>query len=236
MKMSEITRREIDFLREKYEGEALEDAIKRVENGEPLAYVLGEWYFYNETYKVNENVLIPRPETEHLVDWVCRLAKKDGRIADLCTGSGCVAISSLCKRNDLYADLYDISEKALEVARENAERNGVSGRVRFYKLDLLREKPTGKYDLIASNPPYIQSKVVNTLDSTVKDYEPHLALDGGEDGLDFYRRFDTFADILTDGGYLVYEIGYDESEALEKMGYEIKKDYSGNDRIAIKRK
>ncbi|MBO4413528.1 MAG: peptide chain release factor N(5)-glutamine methyltransferase [Clostridia bacterium] len=226
--------RELSLLREKFSGDELDAAARRVAGGEPLGYVLGEWYFMNETYEVGPDCLIPRPETEHLVEKLVSLCPENGVFADLCTGSGCVAVSALVMRPDLTAVAYDVSEKALEIAERNAEKNGVSGRIRFVRADLMKEEPAGYFDVIAANPPYIPTEVINGLSEEVRR-EPRLALDGGPDGLAFYRRFDAVLPRrLRPGGALVFEIGYDEGDALRGMGYTVTKDYSGNDRVAVK--
>lgn len=231
-----ISPRDFALLCEKFgEGDGLTEAVERLKTREPLAYILGEWYFRNETYKVTPDVLIPRPETEHIVEKVVSLCPRGGRILDLCTGSGCIAISSLCERKDITAAAVDISEKALAIAKENAVINGVSDRISFVQADVLHgDKIEGKYDVIVSNPPYIRSDVIPGLEPEVQ-CEPKLALDGGEDGLDFYRAIEKYYMAnLNDGGYTVFEIGYDQGLALSGMGYEIFRDYSRNDRVAVK--
>lgn len=234
MKLSNL---EENLLREKFaDGEGYLDALYRLENGEPLAYIIGEWYFYDETYKVTPDCLIPRPETEHLVEWLIKNLPENACFADLCTGSGCIAISTLVHRKDVTAVALDISEKALKIAKENAKLNGVSDRISFICGDVLGCSPLGeqKFDAIASNPPYIQSAVIDTLSEQVKN-EPRIALDGGSDGLDFYRvLFDRLRSNVLDGKPIICEIGYDQGEILKELfGCQIMKDYSGNDRIAI---
>ncbi len=234
MKLSNL---EQTLLREFFFDEAsYNDAIKRLENGEPLAYVIGEWYFYNETYKVSPDCLIPRPETEHLVEWLIKNLPQNGTFADLCTGSGCVAISTLAHREDLTAVAVDISDKALKLARQNALINGVSDRIRFLCSDVLLGTSLGnsRFDAIASNPPYIKTDVIDTLSPQVK-CEPIIALDGGPDGLDFYRvLYSRYKKNVKCGGHIICEIGYDQGGDLHKLfGCKIIKDYSGNDRIAI---
>ena len=234
MSLYGLSARDISFLSEKFSGKELENAARRVASGEPLPYVIGEWYFMNETYEVGPDCLVPRPETEHLVEKLVSLCPVNGIFADLCTGSGCVAVSALSMRPDLSAVAFDVSEKALEIARRNAARNGVSERITFICSDLMKEEPDGLYDVIAANPPYVAARVIDGLSSEVK-HEPRIALDGGPDGLDFYRRFDSvLPGHVKPGGALVFEIGYDQGAALTGMGYEVTKDYSGNDRIALK--
>ena len=234
MKLSNL---EEKLLKEKFsDHEAYDKAIERLKNGEPFAYVIGEWYFYDETYKVSPDCLIPRPETEHLVEWLIKNLPLNGIFADLCTGSGCIAISALAHRKDLTALAVDISDKALELAKENAVLNGVSDRITFVQADILNDDflSERKFDVIVSNPPYIKSDVIDTLSVQV-NYEPRIALDGGNDGLDFYRvLFGKYIDNVKPNGAVICEIGYDQGRALNELfGCRIMKDYSGNDRIAL---
>lgn len=222
-------------------------AVIRRQAREPLAYILGEADFYGESYRVSPACLIPRPESELLVDFACRRLPRSGRMADLCTGSGCLAISTLAHRPDCVADAYDISGDALTLARENAERNGVSARLAFYKCDLLaphgwEDTPLADgdaYDLILSNPPYVTTSEMQALPPEVR-CEPTLALHGGEDGLVFYRTFiATFSRCLRTGGVFLFEIGADEGDALRALGaqagfsVDILPDLTGRDRMAL---
>ncbi len=234
MKLSNL---EETLLREKFaDDEGYCGAVRRMENGEPLAYILGEWYFYDETYKVSPDCLIPRPETEHLVEWLIKNLPINGTFADLCTGSGCIAISTLVHRKDLTAVAVDISDKALKIAKENAIMNGVSDRISFICADVLYDSPLGetKFDAVVSNPPYIRSDIIDTLSIQVKN-EPRIALDGGCDGLDFYRvLFDRYKQNVCHNGTVICEIGYDQGQVLKELfDCQVMKDYSGNDRIAI---
>lgn len=236
---AEISERDLSILREKFpEKSAFEAALTRLENREPLAYIIGEWYFYDEVYKVTPDCLIPRPETEHIVEFLIKNLPRNGFFADLCTGSGCIAISTLVHRPDCRAVAVDISEGALAVAKENAESNGVSDRITFIKSDITAGNTLGNtlFDAIASNPPYIDSDVIDTLEPEVLK-EPRIALDGGDDGLDFYRvLLRDYRKNIKPSGYLVCEIGYDQGQRLRDLcGCEIKKDYSGNDRVMILR-
>ncbi len=233
----EISRRDMELLCEKFkDGDELSAAIKRLEAREPLAYVLGEWYFYGETYTVSPDCLIPRQDTEHLVDKAISLLPPDGKFADLCTGSGCIAISTLVHRPDTRAVCVDISEGALAIASRNARENGVSERLEFRLGDVLSDDVLSSemYDIILSNPPYIASEVIDTLEEEVRR-EPRIALDGGDDGLVFYRRLiSTYLKHVKQGGYLIMEIGYDQGAKLRELcDCEIYKDYGGNDRVAI---
>lgn len=234
MKLSNL---EVNLLREKFKNEdEYVKAVARLESGEPFAYVIGEWYFYDETYKVSPDCLIPRPETEHLVEWLIINMPKNGFFADLCTGSGCIAISTLVHRPDLTAVAVDISDKALEIAKENAVLNGVNERVTFIHSDVINDTPLSddKFDVIVSNPPYIQSEVIDTLSEQVRN-EPKIALDGGNDGLDFYRvLFNKYKKNVNHNGSIICEIGYDQGQVLKDLfGCQIMKDYSSNDRIAL---
>lgn len=235
--MMKLSKLEEELLSEKFPSKVeYNAALSRLERGEPLAYILGEWYFYDERYKVSPNCLIPRPETEHIVDELIRVLPKNARFADLCTGSGCIAISVLCHRPDVTALAVDISDKAIAIAKENAILNGVSDRISFICADILNNEPLGaeKFDAISSNPPYICSEIIDTLDEQVKK-EPRIALDGGNDGLDFYRViFNRYIKNVKRGGMIICEIGYDQGSSVsEAFGCRIFKDYSSNDRIAI---
>ncbi|MBR6514453.1 MAG: peptide chain release factor N(5)-glutamine methyltransferase [Clostridia bacterium] len=224
-----MTDRELSFLKEHFEGGSLDDAISRVEAGEPLAYVIGEWYFWDDTFKLNRACLIPRPDTEHLVEHGLKHIKPGDRIADLCCGSGCIGLSVLKHTRDTVCTFVDISEDALSMAKLNAESMGLSDRCRFICLDILKNRVEGDFDVILSNPPYIQSDVVSALEVT--KHEPRIALDGGADGMDFYR-------VLVrdyDPGVMILEIGYDQKEDIEALcDCKVYNDYVGNPRVAVK--
>lgn len=213
--------------------------IGRRAKREPVAYILEQWEFMGLTFDVSGDVLIPEQDSEFLVEEALRHCEDGMRVLDLCTGSGCIALSVLNFTNDTKAVCTDISQKALLVAEKNADKLGLSERVTFEETDLF-PKEEGKFDLIVSNPPYIASSVIETLAPEVKDYEPRLALDGDADGLSFYRRIvDKVPAYLYSSGYLVMEIGYDQADdvrgLLEKNGryheIEVVKDFSGNDRV-----
>lgn len=187
----------------------------------PLAYLTGSVSFMGLDFFVDERVLIPRQDTETLVEAV-RPHLFDGmRFLDLCTGSGCVALSLLSYSNDTEAVATDLSDGALCVAARNAGALGLSGRVRFVCCDLFpgeKEKPESGFDLITANPPYIATAVIDTLEDEVRVYEPREALDGGEDGLAFYRRIVKEAGTwLARGGFLFTEIGYDQEQAVTAL-------------------
>lgn len=236
--LNKLSRLERELLTEHFgDGEAFCEAVARVRGGEPLAYVLGEWYFYGLTFKLNDACLIPRADTEHIVETAIKRVAKNGRFVDLCTGSGCIAVSILKSRPDLIGEGCDISDAALTAARENAETNGV--RAVFYSLDVLSATPEkGIYDAVIANPPYIKSAVIPTLDTVQR--EPKAALDGGGDGLKFYREIvKRYAPSLKENGIFIFEIGYDQGEDIKTVaelnGFTctVTKDYGGNDRVAV---
>lgn len=223
---------------------ALENALARRLSGEPLAYILGDVDFFRESYLVTPDVLIPRPDTECLVEYAVRHLPRGARFADLCTGSGCIAISILASRPDTTAVAVDISPAALDVARQNAERNGVTDRISFLCADALAPiapDALGRPDAVLSNPPYIASKVIETLSAEVR-HEPRLALDGGSDGLNFYRAMLGYLPTLMQSGMILFEIGYDQETAIthlaEQVGLccEVRRDYGGNPRVAVLRR
>lgn len=205
----------------------------------PIQYILNKAYFCGLPLYVNENVLIPRFDTEVLVEEVLKISKKDKskRILDICTGSGAIAIALKKLGGFERVDALDISDKALEVAKRNA--NELDLNINFLKSDMFSSLTCeNKYDIIVSNPPYIQSDVVDTLESEVKDFEPRLALDGDADGMKFYKIIaENYEDYLVDNGVLALEIGYDEANDIralfEGKNVVIKKDLANLDRFAI---
>lgn len=233
-----------DKVLETYEVRRFTDYIYRRGMREPAHYIIGEVEFRGHIFKVNNNVLIPRPETELLVEEAVKSVGKGLTVLDLCTGSGCIAISiakelPLCK---VYA--VDISDRAIKIAQENAQMNSVGDRVTFLTGDLFSAVEhiglNGKIDLIVSNPPYVSNIEMNELQPEIKNYEPALALYGGEDGLDFYRRIVHEApSYLSPGGDLMMELGYGEAEGVRSLfenekfftGIEIIKDLAGIDRV-----
>ena len=222
----------------------LESAVKKRCEHYPLQYILGYWDFCNETYRVNENTLIPRQDTEKLVELAIRYLPENARFIDLCTGSGCIAISTLAARKDCRAVAVDIFPETLEIAGENAESNGVGDRVGFLCRDVLSAEfmnEVGSFDCILSNPPYIETKQIALLDEELS-FEPEAALDGGDDGLDFYRVIIAdYKKYLNKDGIMLLEIGCDQAKAVTAiaanagMRCEIFKDYGGNDRVAYLR-
>lgn len=231
-----LTRRDEDFV-----SEELENAVKKRCERYPLQYILGLWEFCHETYRVTEDTLIPRQDTEKLVELAVRLMPENSRFIDLCTGSGCVAVSTLAQRADCRAVAVDLFEPTLEVARDNAERNGVGDRLGFVAEDVLVPEfmdTLGKFDCILSNPPYIETKVLELLDEELS-FEPEAALDGGDDGLTFYRAIiGSYGKYLTENGIMLLEIGCDQARAVTAIAHanafkcEVYKDFGGNDRVA----
>ena len=222
---------------------AVNEMLSRRKNGEPLQYILGECEFMSLPFYVESGVLIPRADTETLVEEIIKAAKPQMKILDICSGSGCIGISLAHYIKDATVTMLDISDKAMNVSEKNIALNGVQDRVTVIKCDILNEIPQGEYDVIVSNPPYIETAVIDKLQTEVKDYEPRLALDGGGDGLVFYRRItDTAPQMLNENGILALEIGFDQgksvSELMKKNFEDIKvtKDLAGNDRVVIGRK
>lgn len=218
-------------------------AIKKLCNGIPIQHITNRQEFMKMTFFVDENVLIPRPDTEILVEEVIKIAKKINakKILDLCTGSGAIAISLAKYIDKSNITAVDISDKALNVAKLNAKNNEVEDRITFVESDLFKNLKKEKYDIIVSNPPYIKKEVLKKLDKEVQK-EPKLALDGGYDGLDFYRKIINKAEeYLKFNGYLCFEIGYDQKEDVENLLKEqekyinitCKKDLCDNDRVVI---
>lgn len=219
--------------------------INEIINGKPLQYITNNQEFMGLNFFVNENVLIPQPDTEIIVEETLKkceelLQKNDKiKILDLCTGSGAIAVSLenfLGDKAEVFAS--DISTKALEVAKYNNEKNSTN--VIFIESDLFERMQEKKFNIIVSNPPYIRSNVINELSKQVQN-EPHLALDGGEDGLEFYKKIIEQACNHIKNGYLILEIGYDQKEDVENLLKENRnyaeintiQDLSGNDRCVV---
>ena len=227
---------------------AVEMAVERLVGGEPLAYVLGEWDFYGLRLEVNKNVLIPRDDTCAVTELAIRNAlflEQAPRILDLCTGSGCIGLAVASRVKDARVTLGDISKDALAVAKRNVAASHMTGRVSCLQIDALSKPQAflGKFDMIVSNPPYVTTMEMEALPHSVLDFEPHLALLGGADGLDFYRAItENYKDALKDGGYLCYEFGEDQGDSvcniLEKNGFTIierAKDFNDRERAVIAR-
>lgn len=190
--------------------------------GEPVAYLIGEWEFYGLPLDISSDVLIPRPDTEVLAEQAIEYVKTLGecRVLDLCAGSGCIGLAVASQVPQARVVLGEYSDAALKVCRQNIRRNSLSGRVVPMQVD-AREKPErtlGEFQCIVSNPPYIPRADIETLDTSVKDYEPHLALDGGEDGLDFYQTISgKWKDALVPGGRLYFEVGIGQADSVLRI-------------------
>lgn len=221
------------------------EAVNRRKARYPLQYLLGTWGFWRQEYEVSPACLIPRPDTELLVEYAARHLPKGARFLDLCTGSGCIAISLLCERPDLTGVAVDLFEDTLTLAKRNARRNGVGeDRLTFVRGDVLDGSfmtTLGTFDAILSNPPYITPAVIDTLEKELT-FEPRAALDGGEDGLIFYRRMITGADYrqaVRENGRFIFEIGYDQGDALQAMATQngfscsLHRDLGGQHRMAV---
>ena len=217
--------------------------VQRHLDGEPTAYLIGEWEFYGLPLDISRDVLIPRPDTEVLAGLAIDFVKTQGecRVLDLCAGSGCVglAVASQCPGSRVV--LGELSEGALRVCRQNIRRNGLSGRVVPMQMDALAPPPAqlGEFRCLVSNPPYIPAGDIPGLDPSVRDYEPHMALDGGADGLDFYRNLAReWKNALTVGGKIFLEVGIGQADdvlrLLRAQGFgdlEITKDLNGIPRV-----
>ena len=226
--------------------QSLEDAVNRMVRGEPLAYILGEWEFYGLKLHVTSDVLIPRDDTCALAEIAIRQAlflDANPRILDLCTGSGCIGLAIASRVKDAKVTLADLSREALAVAKKNVALHHMGGRVSCVQADAMAEPPAflGQFDMIVSNPPYIDETDMQTLEVSVKDYEPHMALYGGRDGLDFYRSItEKYRHILKPGGYLCYEFGEEQGDdvcnILAANGFTVRKrvkDFCGTERAVI---
>ncbi|MGM9604527.1 MAG: peptide chain release factor N(5)-glutamine methyltransferase [Faecousia sp.] len=220
--------------------------VNRLLNEEPLAYVLGEWEFYGLPLYVNPDVLIPRDDTCAVTELAINKSlflDKDPRVLDLCCGSGCIGLAIASRVKDARVTLADISKEALAVAKKNIARNKLGGRVSTFQADARKVAPgfLGKFDLIVSNPPYINAEDMKQLPKSVGEFEPHLALFGGEDGLDFYRCIlQNFTSILKPGGFICFEFGMDMGDAvcklLEENDYTIverKRDFNDRERAVL---
>ena len=226
----------------------MDQAVSRVLEGEPLAYVLGEWDFYGMTLRVDKNVLIPRDDTCAVTSLAIKQSlflDTSPRIMDLCTGSGCIGLAVATRVKDAKVTLADISREALAVAKKNVTDMKLSARVSCVQADALGDPAPflGKFDLIVSNPPYITKEDMNQLPNSVKDYEPHLALFGGDDGLDFYRNIACkYSNSLKPGGYICFEFGMGQGDDVCKIlhdnGYTVLervKDYNDIERAVLAR-
>lgn len=222
-----------------------ENCIKELIKGKPLQYITNKQEFMGLDFYVDENVLIPQPDTEILVEKTIEIAEttQKNKILDMCTGSGCIAISLAKKINNAQIIAVDISNNALNVANKNAINNNVENKIKFINSDMFNNIEE-KFDIIVSNPPYIETETINKLEIEVQN-EPHLALDGGIDGLKFYKIIANNAfKYLNENGYLLLEIGYNQQNSVTQLlqdigkykNIETVKDLGGNYRIVIARK
>ena len=224
----------------------VDEALTRLRQGEPLPYVLGEWNFYGLPLYVGPQVLIPRDDTCALAELAIHRAlflDQDPRILDLCCGSGCIGLAIASRLKDARVTLGDLSKEALSVARKNIQRNHLGGRVSCVQVDAMEEPPAflGKFDMIVSNPPYVTAGEMEELPPSVRDFEPHMALYGGPDGLDFYRSItERCRSILKPGGFLCYEFGMGQGDAvcaiLEENGFTVlerTRDYNDRERAVL---
>jgi len=216
-------------------------AKKRVE-GIPLQYITGEAWFWGNRFEVSPDCLIPQPDTEHCVALALKHLQSGGHLLDMCTGSGCIAISILKENTTAVGTAVDISAAALELAKRNAASNGVIDRLTAHVLDVLSDDALAlvkEADVIVSNPPYINTDVIDTLSDEVR-HEPLIALDGGGDGMVFYRHFiNVLAPNMKRDAVMILEIGYDQSERIAKLcreanlSCELHRDFGGNVRVAL---
>ena len=201
---------------------AVRNLVERHLAGEPVAYLIGEWEFYGLPLDISKDVLIPRPDTEVLAREAIDYLQTQGecRVLDLCTGSGCIGLAVASQTTGTRVVLGEYSDAALKICRQNIRRNGLSGRVVPIQVDALEkpERTLGEFQCIISNPPYIPRADIDGLDASVREYEPHLALDGGEDGLDFYRAIaEKWKDALAPGGRLYFEVGIGQADEVLRI-------------------
>ena len=225
-----------------FDSAALAEAVEKRRMRVPLQYILGKWDFFGLTFEVGPHCLCPRADTEITVEAVLERLPENASVLELCTGSGCIPVAICSKRSDVTAVSTDLFEETLAVAKRNAGRNGVADRITFVRSDVFvrdLDRADESFDAIVSNPPYIPSKDIDRLSPEVLQ-EPRAALDGGEDGLDFYREIlGYYRRYLKKDGFFALEIGYDQGRELEKLAASlgmsclILKDLEGNERCAI---
>ena len=201
---------------------AVRNLVERHLAGEPVAYLIGEWEFYGLPQDISRDVLIPRPDTEVLAREAIEYLQTRGecRVLDLCAGSGCIGMAVASQTPGARVVLGEYSDAALKICRQNIRRNGLSGRVVPIQVNALEkpERTLGEFQCIISNPPYIPRADIAGLDASVREYEPHLALDGGEDGLDFYRAIaEKWKDALVPGGRLYFEVGIGQADDVLRI-------------------
>ncbi len=225
----------------KEEEKEILNKVLRLDGGEPVRYIIGECEFMSLPFYVRNGILIPRQDTEVLVEALLERLNKEKplKVIDMCTGSGCIGICLSYYMKNVSLSMCDILDVAIEVASENAKRHIDGREYKIFKMNLLEDFPDEEYDCIVSNPPYIRTDVIEGLEKKVKDFEPTLALDGGDDGLIFYRRIAEMAK-LKKGGILAFEIGFDQGEEvfniLNENGYkdiQVIKDIENRDRVVL---
>ena len=221
------------------------DLVDRRLAGEPVAYLIGEWEFYGLPLDISRDVLIPRPDTEVLAEEAIGYLRPLGecRVLDLCAGSGCIGLALASQLPQCRVVLGEVSDAALKICRQNIRRNNLTGRVVPMAADARErpEKTLGEFQCVVSNPPYIPRGDLETLDVSVRDYEPHLALDGGEDGLDFYRSIaERWKEVLVPGGRLYFEVGIGQADSVLRImrgqGFgdiQVVKDHHGVPRVVF---
>ena len=221
--------------------DSLAASLDKRSTGIPLQYIIGRAWFYGHRFNVSENCLIPQPDTEHVTELAINNMVSNAKLLDLCTGSGCIAISVLLSCPDATAVAVDISSPALDIAKSNASLHGVDRRLEIIKSDVLRDdisKLIASADVIVSNPPYVNSDVIPALSPEVQ-HEPRLALDGGADGLVFYRHFiSALSKHMQHSAVMILEIGYDQHERIARLcksaglSCRFHRDFGGNIRVA----
>ena len=250
--LSKVIQKDRKFIILNYKQEIKEDIfnyyislINKRSSGRPIAYLLGKKNFWNYEFEITEGVLIPRPDTEIIIEEVLKLSKNKNKlkILDIGVGSGCILLSILDEKKDFLGIGIDISKKCIELSKRNASSIGVENRVKFFKSNVDNFN-SGKYDLIISNPPYIKQVSLKYLDKDVKNFEPKLALNGGIDGLSEIRKvIIKSSELIKINGKFVLEIGFDQKQEVIKIlknkGFYINKvlkDYAGNDRCIVSTK
>lgn len=230
---------ELDILDKDCESPLADEAVLRRCKREPLQYIIGKVGFFSEEYFVSPACLIPRADTEILVEQAVKRIPEGEYFIDLCTGSGCIAISTLSNTKNTRCAAVDISEDALLLAKKNAEHNGVSDRIELLNADAVKKEVEGEFFALLSNPPYIRKEVYEKLETEIF-HEPKIALVAEDGGLFFYKKIiPLYKNKIKAGGFMAFEIGYDQGDALLEIAKnngleaQIIKDYSGNDRVAL---
>lgn len=222
----------------KFDEKKIRKCFKNRLKGKPVDAIFKNIYFYGNKFEVNKNVLTPRQDSEHLIDVALKYITENSKVLDLCTGSGCLAVTLSLEKN-IPVVATDISKRALKIAKRNAKANCAD--VKFIWSNLFN-KVDGEFDVVVSNPPYIPSKEIFLLDKEVKNFDPALALDGGSDGLKFYRRIhDEVGNKLKKDGIIIFEIGEEQAEDIKQIfadykHIETQKDYNGIERILVFKK